>query len=338
MSQDLSLHIYPKTTEFNCIDTFWKLIKAVNEWSSYTSDWHGLNITQFSPYREYRSDIKDSQRDSKTRLNKFTETINQLDVQSDYKISLATSYPYHQTNSGNKPKKHFGSLSVYAWGAGQFRGHYPLEEGLGKISFNPVQHFFFQPEVLVRDDEDISKKEESYLTYKKCVLRNLENIRNLFDLLITHLDPFSIKLYLGSGARIPFNSHATYFSSHESLMQDLSFIRDTWSGENPIEDTPLNRFDPVKHKWFFNQIRPKEQSRELWEDMSRLLPSLDKVTPDVVKLVWDQTNLASDEKLDIKRIKAQSVIVFNSPFFLNTFVSRYYLDVLEMAALESEDN
>lgn len=67
-----------------------------------------------------------------------------------------------------------------------------------------------------------------------------------------------------------------------------------------------------------------EQQQTLWEALNRSLPRLPHVTAQTVSLALAKT------KLDVQRL-GDGFLLLNYPFFMNSFVDRFLVEVLQLA-------
>lgn len=330
MSLDLYIQIYPREVEYNAIETILELTKLVDEWNSFRTTWSSLNVKQYDYGNKCVCDFMAGRHI--LPYDKIINSVHNLKQDIDYTISICSLFPYSNTNSEKKAVKSYGSLDIQSWGSERFRGQYPFEVGYAQLVFNPANHYFFVM------DQEIHNPDTKYQAYNNRVQENLNEISRLLHLLIEYLDPLSIKMFMDRGDKVPFNSHVTYFANPEAVIQDLHFIQKIWDGEYYTSKVPLTEYDPCAHEWLFNEMRTSKQRQELWEELSRLLPFLHEVTSQNVEDAWDVEQSVEDGWLDIKRINEEGAIVYSSSQFFNSFVSQFYLDVLEIAAIESEQS
>lgn len=160
--------------------------------------------------------------------------------------------------------------------------------------------------------------------YNEKVEENLANLTDLVMHLVTAMEPEATRVFDDQGLRLPFNAHAAYFRRPESVLEDLALLRDVWSHGLPAHRVaPLASYDGGAQEAALHLGRTPEMRRELWERLSAALahrPTVDDVRAIVASGRFD--TLTQDE----------SFVVLEYPHFVNAFVSRFYLEVLERAA------
>lgn len=325
MSLDLKFEIYPKEdgTQFTCDMLFQRFAEKLENWEFFNSTWY-----KYSVRTNLASDEPEFGKFAPTTSNAISQAFNESDIKNKRYFTAGMSLPCWLYNRDSL-KMEYDSVGLFLsiWDPDYGSGRELYWRSCANIIINPVKSFFTK---IVEETGDLDEKHREY---NEGVLKNLEIIRQLFRLIIESFDPLSVKTFMCNGWEVPFNSHATYFANPEVLIKDLHMIKDLWSGDYEIEEgvPPLKDYHPKKHAWFYSSMRPEEQRKELWEEYSTLLLMLDYVTPEIVEQAWNVEQSVDEGWLDIQRTNNGGALIYGSKDFFNSFVSRVYLDALEIA-------
>ncbi len=157
------------------------------------------------------------------------------------------------------------------------------------------------------------------------VEENLDAVTALIFRLVEELAPRSVKVFSEPGLYLPFNAHLLYLRDEAVVLDDLSLMRQVWSGGLPAHHTgPLVEAHPDDMRYAFHGWRTSEQRKRLWRELSSLLPRAAAVTVDHVRNVLDSS------RFDTFTMPV-GVTVLEYPHFMNGFLDRFYLEVLAAA-------
>tara|TARA_R110002111_G_scaffold100976_6_gene156543 strand:+ start:103105 stop:104112 length:1008 start_codon:yes stop_codon:yes gene_type:complete len=331
MSKYLKIVIYPQDFGMNesCETLFHKISKRLDNWEYFTGIWDNYSVRT-----NIASNKPDFGGEGLVSSDAIIKSLAKSEIKNKRYFSSSMFLPCW-TLIGNELKKKDQAveLTLSLWDPDFANASKMYQPTCAEICIGPVNDHF------MIFDEMTSEPDETHSIFAKVLKNNLEIIRQLILLFINSTEPLSLKAFMNTGWEIPFNSHVTYFANPESAIKDLEIINDLWLGNYEIEESvpPLKIYQPKKHAWFYNTLRPEEQRREIWEEYSELLPMLKYITPNIVEQAWGVTQSVEDGWFDIQRIH-KGALVFSSKYFLNTFVSQMYLDILEIASHLEKEN
>lgn len=311
MSIDLDIRVYPATAGFSAIETFSSLAEAVSSWSQVDGKWSSLKFGTDSPHETA------SRATGPLSTDEIIHLSSQRDLGQDCRIHSSIPIQCWRYDGTNATLGQ-ALLDIDCWGPDSQRlidGDLTIE-GNASISVHPANPYW-----IVLDEGSAEGGKE----YNERVAENLDALGELLIGIARVSRPRSMKLFADEGWMLPHNSHCTYFNEADAVVADLHLIGRVWEQGLPAYGgmPPLRDYDAIRHEFTLSSLRPAEQRRDLWEEFSRRLPLLQHVTPRMVESALEVT------AIDVHRLNG-GFFVFDYPYFLNSFVAPFYLDVLDM--------
>lgn len=310
MSTELSARFYLNDSP-NPADTFLRMINEISSWSAASGEWSSFKIAEGT---RHNTVLKRGGTHSVTELKKLIPK----NMDAENLISATTSFKCWRFRDGKAEESSVG-LWVEAWGT-EFGKRNEGDLRLGGLAAMTV--FTVGPFCAVVDKPGDPLADR--LNAK--VEDNLNDLTNLIFRLIERLEPSSTKLYSGDGLFLPFNAHLVYHRTEDGFIEDLHFLADVWRKGLAAQQIPsFDHFQPKEQSPAFHGWRSEESRVLLWERFNHLLPRLPDVTTQTVQGLlrsghFDNYNLTC------------GTAVLEYPFFLNSFLDRFYLELLESAS------
>jgi hypothetical protein len=308
MSSDISVVI--QSLNYRCRDNFSELIDAIENWGMRSDSWAKFKVASNWPHDDTLEVAGPLSADGILRYaSNRTATTEFLSAWAPIKC---------RRWQNGRSSDESAILDVRAWGddVAWLNCVDARIEGNAEISINPSSPY-------IARIGDVSERAEAYNQGVS------ENLSSLGDLLISVAERMRIrwfKVFLGEGMKVPFNSHCTYYASHDDVIADLQLIREIWNEGIPGEGgvPPLSHYDAHQHAVVLCPLRSVEQRQGYWSELSKGIEYVDRITPEVI----EQTlALTSD---NVKRIGG-GFVIFNYPYYMNSLVGDFYVDLLEVA-------
>ena len=157
------------------------------------------------------------------------------------------------------------------------------------------------------------------------VEENLDALTALILGLAETLTPRSVKVFSSQGLYLPINAHMLYLRDEAVVLDDLSLMAQVWHDglpahhTAPLEQAHADDMASTLHGW-----RTPEQRQRLWRELASLMPVAGVVTADHVRAVLESS------RFDTFTMPV-GVAVLDYPHFMNAFLDRFYLAVLDAA-------
>lgn len=309
MSTELSARFYFKDSP-RPDDTFLRMVKEMSSWPAASGEWNSLKIAENTRQK---------------RVLDMDGPLTAADLEglipghgsSEHLISATTSFKCWRFREGKAEESSVG-LWVEAWGT-EFGNRNEGDLRLGGMA--ALTLFTVGPFCALLDKPgDVLAAEVNAK-----VEDNLTDLTDLISRLIERLEPWSMKLYSGDGLFLPFNAHLVYHREEAGFIEDLLFLADVWkNGLAAQRIPPLDQFQPEEHSSAFHGWRSNESRELLWKRFDEMLPHTPEVTTHLVH-----------EALRSGRFDSYNMpvgmMVLDYPHFVNAFLDRFYLELLESA-------
>lgn len=303
MATDLSIRFYfsrPSTS-----DAFAALVEALGESSMARHAWQGLDVVTRRPL-QYRL----RQTDPLT-AKQVCAAARVVELGTDENMASQTSLRCWR-RAGVEMTEGGVVAFVEAWGDdyGQLNGEDLRMMGRAAITLGHAGPF----------TADITGADAAY---NDKVEANLEDLTALMVHLTNTLKPDAVKVFDDQGLYLPTNAHAAYFRNAAIVLDDIALLRQVWA-----QGLPLHKVDPLRaykgdaQDGALHLLRTPEQRGALWARLSAALqyaPTVDDVIAVIASGRFD--TLTKDD----------SFFVLEYPHYMNAFVDRFYLEVLEHA-------
>lgn len=151
---------------------------------------------------------------------------------------------------------------------------------------------------------------------------NLERITTLILTIANDLQPWAIKGFTEQGLDQPLNAHLVFFRDPQVLINDVAFLKELWDHGLPGYSTPPLR-DSVKtlDRYALHYWRGVEASQALCAQLADVIGTSDHLTvQQLAQIAW--------WKYDNYEVQ-QGRAVLEYPYWLNSFLDRFYLDLLK---------
>lgn len=308
MPLDLEIRAYQIADDWDAIASFRQLAQAVANWGRAAGDWTRLAISEEGsgdPLRKHRGPL------STDALIQAAEDCEGRALRYSAEVPI----PCWRCE-GERIYEGHAVLGIESWDsqARQRLGALAAIEGNAAVYVLPANPYW----ALLDESRSPLGPE-----YNKRVAQNLEALGELFLILAQTVRPRSLKVFSDTGWKLPWNSHCSYFSDAAAVIADLQTLHAIWNTGLPNygNTPPFQEYDPFRHQLAFSTLRPDEQRSSLWNEFNQALPRLSEVTEDSVEKALQTT------ALDVHRTDG-GFVLFDHPFFLNSFVAPFYLEVL----------
>lgn len=152
-----------------------------------------------------------------------------------------------------------------------------------------------------------------------------ENLEKLLELLLAIADtlrPAAMKVFTDRGMYQPLNAHAVFFRDAEALLDDFRFLRRLWNEGLPgYQTAPLRNSLDQPDRDMLHGWRDEAAQRTLITRLNRVIHLAEHIgVDDLERIDW--------ERFDSYEGTAGRMVL-EYPHFINAFVDRFYLELLE---------
>ena len=163
------------------------------------------------------------------------------------------------------------------------------------------------------------------------VEKNLISMSDFMLNLAQKLDATSMKIFQGDMLQIPLNAHAAYYRDTQALQDDLRFIAEIWE-----RGLPAYSLGAVKDGNPEDLERVIYRRDEKWKD--RMMNALNALLPiRAMPTAEDVRAVLHSRRHDYCDIN-EGFAVLDYPFYMNSMLDRFYIDMLKQAAGMSLDS
>lgn len=303
MSTDLSIRFYFR--DASSVERFEALVHAIDEspLASHTWSDFGVALRQPLQYRTRQSGTLTSEQ--------ICAAARSAGLGGDESMGTQTSLRCWRRDGGQMVESSIvASLDV--WGDEYGRAH---EEDLRMGGNAAITLSHVGPYVI-----DVSGRD---VVYNEKVEANLEDLTSLMIHLTNTLQPDLLRLFDDDGLYLPCNAHAVYFRRPELVLEEVGLLRRVWQEGLPAHRVaPLRTYTGGPQDGALHLGRTPEQRRALWERLSAGLahtPTVDDVSATLATGRFDTLT------------KGETFFVLEYPHYVNAFVARFYMEVLECA-------
>lgn len=286
-------------------DRFAALVQAVEGSAMARHAWKGFDVVTRRPL-QYRSRHADA-----VTAEGVCAAARATALGSDESMASQTSLRCWRRDGADMVESAVVAF-VEAWGDdfGRRNGEHLRMTGRAAITLSHAGPF-------VADITDADAK------YNDKVEANLEDLTALMIHLTNTLEPEWMKVFDDDGLYLPVNAHAAYFRNPEVVLGDIELLRDVWAAGLPLHRVePLRTYAGGSQDGALHLGRTPDQRRALWERASAALAH--------VATVDDVQAIVASGRFDTLT-KDDSFIVLEYPHYVNAFVDRFYLEILEHA-------
>lgn len=302
------------TTEHLGVDaTFMHLIEAASAWSPLIDQWQGIKIVEHTIHNVV---LTINEPLSSVALGHIVRGYDR----PTYRIVTGRGFTCWRF-AGLQATPGFLRLQLESWGTtyAQRHGRDIHMEGDAAISIQQVG-----PYCMLLD----AAETPAVRAVNQRVEENLAALTDLLFRCIATLHPSAVKVFVDAADYLPFNAHLAYYRSEDVIMDDIVFISEVWEHGLPAyRITPLKQLEPGTSATVFHPWRSVTAQQTLKQQLALGLPQVPHVTPTVIQQV-----LASGA-FDTYTLP-RGVMVLEYPDFMNAFIDRFYLAVLNVHALQ----
>lgn len=172
----------------------------------------------------------------------------------------------------------------------------------------------------------VNKKEtEEIKRVNEHVEKNLELIQQVLFQIAYLPSVKMIKSFSAEGLYQPMNAHLVYFNSTKALVNDLKFLKELWDSGMPAYKTPpMSESGKHLDKFTFHPWRNTDISVALYDSIKPLLETIEfSDEDDIPEIDWEKFDNFEHES---------GRIVLEYPHWVNYFVDRFYLELLQAFA------
>jgi hypothetical protein len=303
MATDLSIRLYFSAP--SSIERFEALVEALEDSPLANHTWHGFRVATRRPL-QYRV-----HRDDRMTAAQVREAAREAGLGIDEDLGSYTSLRcWRRDDDGMVEGSVVAYLNVYGDEYIRMNEEDPRMAGQAAITLSHAAPFVV----------DITGQDA---TYNEKVEQNLDNLTGLMVDLANALQPDALRLFTDQGLYLPFNSHLSFFRRAEIVLEDIELLRQVWKHGLPLHRVPpLHSYTGGVQNGALHLDRTPAQRHELWQRLTAGLghtPTVDDVHAILTSGRFDTLT------------KGEGFVVLEYPHFVNSFVARFYLEVLEHA-------
>lgn len=160
------------------------------------------------------------------------------------------------------------------------------------------------------------------------VAENLENLISLFQEISLKASPQKILTFSDAGQYILSNAHMSYFFSYDEIKRSIQhFMSIIKNGLVNYNVRPISSSDAISDSLLFHEWRSSEQRLALKNRLLEINGTEYKVNS---KGIEDALQSGKYDFFD--RAGNESLLVLNYPYFMNAFISDFFIDVIKYSA------
>jgi len=159
------------------------------------------------------------------------------------------------------------------------------------------------------------------------------NLISMSDFMLSmaqKLDATSMKIYQEDMLQIPLNAHLAYYRDTQALQDDLRFIAEIWK-----RGLPPYSLGPVKDGNPEDLERVVYRRDEAWKD--RMMNALSELLPIKAMPTAEDVRAVLHSRRHDYCDRNEGFAVLDYPFYMNSMLDRFYIEVLKQAAGMSLD-
>ncbi len=306
MATELDMRFW--TTEHLGVDaTFMHLIAAASSWSPLIDQWQGIKIVEHTIHNGVRT-INEPL--SSVALRQIVRGYDR----PTYRIVTGRGFTCWRF-AGLQATPGCLRVQLESWGTtyAQRHGRDIRMEGDAAVS---IQHV--GPYCMLLDADATPAVQ----AVNQRVEENLTALTDLLFRCIETLHPSAVKVFVDAADYLPFNAHVAYYGSEDVIINDIAFISEVWEHGLPAyRIPPLKQVEPGTSDTVFHPWRSVTARQILKQQLALGLPQVPHVTPTAIQHVLGS---GAFDTYTLPR----GVMVLEYPDFMNAFIDRFYLAVL----------
>jgi hypothetical protein len=313
MSRDIDMRFFGSADSISPRSFFILLLDIISEWQQQPLKWSSFAYGLDTPYNPALTvnDLPDV-----SAIKECLESIT-IDEQTVH-YSATVIIPCWRYEGGQLTQGQ-AIMDIKSWGhdVRVLRFGDPRLEGYASISVHPAGPYWAN--IDPGSDPLIAR-------YNELVADNLDQLGQLIVLLSKGTPASSIRLFTDYGWKLPLNSHCTYFSSTQTVLDDLRFICElSVEGNERYHIPPLSVGNQDNHALALSTLRTPDQRLECMRQLRSLAIYADRADHTLVLGALDTM------PLEVHRA-GTGFIIFDYPYYLNSFVDSFYFEVLRNAS------